>query len=310
VLVSASRHVSIDSVGVVRSGSLNSKGRNNTSGGILLEERTEDFSVRNSTFRAVRGNGVWTHSLYTSPRNARGVIANNRFEDIGRDAIQVGHATQVRVERNTGARIGYPVIEVDVEGGGTPVAIDTAGNVDHSSYLENRFEEINGKCIDLDGFHEGEVRGNVCTNRQSAADYPFGNFDIAFNNTNPDMQSRKIRVVDNVIDGARFGGIFVIGRNHIIAGNRLLRVNLAGCNESAAKFNCFYNVDEPDFLQAGIYLSRKAERPDLTAENTITDNVISGHRMSKRCVLAAPGVNLSSQIIKRNTCQETTASKP
>ena len=38
--------------------------------------------------------------------------------------------------------------------------IDTAGNVDRSIYTrQSVFDEINGKCIDLDGFHDGEVRG-------------------------------------------------------------------------------------------------------------------------------------------------------
>ena len=310
VIVSASRKVMIDGVRVVSSGSLNSKARNNTSGGILLEEATEDFTVRNSFFRSIRGNGVWTHSLYTSRRNARGVIAGNRFDNIGRDAIQIGHATQVRVERNTGARIGYPVHEVDVEGGGTPVAIDTAGNVDETVYVENQFEEINGKCVDLDGFHNGEVRSNICTNELGASDYPFGHYGIVFNNTNPDMQSKNIRVTDNVISGTKFGGIFIIGRNHTIARNTFRRVNLAGCNENAAKFGCLYDLAEPDLLQAGIYLGKKAERPDVAEDNIITDNTVSGHGMDKRCILAAAGVELSRQTIERNTCRNTTAAKP
>ena len=46
--------------------------------------------------------------------------------------MQVGHATAVRVERNEGAEIGYPEEDVDVEGGGVPVAIDTAGNVERA----------------------------------------------------------------------------------------------------------------------------------------------------------------------------------
>ena len=44
------------------------------------------------------GNGIWTHSISASPRNRDGLIAGNRFEELARDAIQVGHATNVRVE--------------------------------------------------------------------------------------------------------------------------------------------------------------------------------------------------------------------
>ena len=108
VLVSRSRHIAIDSVRVDDSGSRNPAGRNNTTGGILLEEGTSDFRVTRCELRNIRGNGIWTHSLYTSPRNARGVFAENRFDTIGRDALQVGHATDVRVEGNTGTRIGFP----------------------------------------------------------------------------------------------------------------------------------------------------------------------------------------------------------
>ena len=78
-IVSHSKNVAIDHVSVKDSGSRNAKGRNNTSGGILLEEGTEQFSVTDSTFRNIRGNGVWTHSRYLAPRNRDGKILRNEF---------------------------------------------------------------------------------------------------------------------------------------------------------------------------------------------------------------------------------------
>ena len=165
----------------------------------------------------VRGNGIWTHSLYTSARNARGRIAGNEFAMIARDAIQVGHATEVRVENNRGRMIGYPAEEVDLESQAFPVAVDTAGNVDASVYRNNQFEEIDGKCFDLDGFHDGEVSGNSCLNEDDdLKSYPYGNFGIIMNNSNPDMQSRNIRITGNTIDGFLFGGIFLIGSGHTV----------------------------------------------------------------------------------------------
>jgi hypothetical protein len=307
VLVSASETVTLERVHIEQSGSLNSTGRNNTTGGVLFEEGTRNFNVTESTFRAIRGNAVWTHSLYTSKRNAGGRITNSRFEEIGRDAIQIGHATEVSVSGNTGSRIGYPVEIVDVEGGGTPVAIDTAGNVDKTSYSENHFQEINGKCIDLDGFHDGNVIANTCVNRRGVSEYPFGHYGIVFNNTNPDMQSRNIRVIDNTIDGTKYGGIFVIGRGHTISNNRLLNLNGSRCNDTAG---CLYDPEQPDLLRTGIYLGRKAERPDIAVRNTIVDNVISGYGMRDRCVAGAPGVALDQQTIQRNKCSNTTPSKP
>lgn len=301
VLISGSSGVIIDYISVSDSGSLNKDGRNNTTGGVLLEEGTANFTVRNSTFRRIRGNGVWTHSLYTSPRNGPGRIVYNRFEVIGRDAIQAGHATKLLVQENDGHSIGYPVSEVDMAGGGMPVAIDTAGDVDHSSYSGNRFRRINGKCIDLDGFHDGDVMHNICVNEGPLADRPFGHYGIVFNNTNPDMESRNIRVMGNIIDGTTYGGIFVIGRGHTVARNRLTRLNLARCDDPK-NLVCQYDGAQPDLLRAGIYLGSKAERPDIATGNIITDNVISGNGMKRYCIVAAPGVALEKQTIKGNTC--------
>ena len=290
ILVNASKTVRIERVIVEESGSRNPAGRNNTTGGILLEEGTTDFQVTDSEFRNIRGNGVWTHSLYTSPRNADGLIARNRFTSIGRDAIQVGHATRIRVERNTGERIGYPESDVDVENKAVPVAIDTAGNTDQSVYSGNRFSDINGKCIDLDGFHHGQVTGNVCTNLK--------NFGIVMNNTNPDMKPDAVTISDNTIDGAAYGGIFVIGSDNQILRNKLLNLNQAKCE------TCFYVTTEPDMLRSGIYLGRGAERPAVARGNLIEDNEITGFHMKTHCVGIAPGVSSAANRVDRNRCAD------
>lgn len=303
ILVSHSRNVMITGVTVADSGSRNALGRNNTTGGILLEEGTADFRVADCELRNIRGNGIWTHSLYTSQRNGNGQISGNRFDTIGRDAIQVGHAVNVRVEGNSGARVGFPADAVDMEGRAIPVAIDTAGNTSESAYVGNRFEEINGKCIDLDGFHHGEVRGNHCVNRQAAEAYAYGNFGIVMNNSNPDMQSEGIAIAENEIDGALFGGIFVIGSGHTVTHNRLRRMNLAHCNERAAQFGCYYAAGQPDMLRAGIYLGSGAERPAPAHDNVIADNEISGFQMKSRCVLAAPGILARRNRVERNDCR-------
>jgi hypothetical protein len=270
ILVARSQYTTIDHVRVENSGSRDAKGKNNTTGGILIEEGTTDFRVVNSVFIGVLGNGVWTHSLYTSPRNSLGLIQGNRFDTIGRDAIQVGHATGIQVRDNSGQRIGYPADIVDAE----PVGVDTAGNVDRSVYVGNRFREINGKCIDLDGFHDGEVRDNVCTN--------ITGYGIVMNNTNPDMQSSGIRVEGNTIDGAGFGGIFVIGGPNVVTGNRLLNLNRR-------------HEGDP-LLNTGIYIGDKAERPAPPHGNVIERNTITG---AKTCVGGAVG----SSTVRANECR-------
>ncbi|MCC6539522.1 MAG: right-handed parallel beta-helix repeat-containing protein [Bryobacterales bacterium] len=304
VIASRVKKIKISKINVEESGSHNTRGRNNTTGGVLLEEGTDDFEVRDSTFRKVLGNGVWTHSTYLSQRNFRGVIAGNTFELIGRDAIQVGHANKVRVENNKGKFIGYPFNVVDVEGGGTPVGVDTAGKVDESVYTKNRFEDVNGKCFDLDGFHDGEISENVCINRGPAADYPNGHYALVMNNANQEMESQLITIRDNVFDGTRFGGIFVIGKNHKILRNKLLNLNKAHCNEGLSDLPCNPLPTEPTLTEAGIFLGVKGERTSPATNITIEDNEISGFKMSTRCVLTASTLTLAQSTMKNNKCTD------
>jgi hypothetical protein len=303
VLVSRSRDVHIEDVDVADSGSRDVRGRNNATGGILLEEGTRDFRVTRSNFRNIRGNGVWTHSLFTSARNQDGWIASNQFSGLARDAIQVGHATNVRVEDNQGTRIGYPPELVDFEDQAIPAALDTAGDVDRTSYARNRFTEVDGKCIDLDGFHDGEVVENSCVNRPDAALYPFGNVGILFNDSNPHTRSNRIRVLGNLLDGVKFTGIFAFGTGHTIARNRLLNLNLAHCNEEAAKSACYYPKDEPDALQTGIYLGRGFLWREPARDIVVEDNEISGFGMKARCVGFAPGVDRNQVTVRNNRCE-------
>jgi len=304
ILVSQSSNVRIWGTAIEDSGSKNARGRNNLSGGILFEEGVSGFEVTESTFRGILGNALWTHSNFHAPRQQDGAFTRNKFDTIGRDAIQVGHATRVRVDGNTGVNIGYPTDIVDVENQGTPVAIDTAGNVDRTEYLGNSFEEINGRCIDLDGFHDGAVRDNRCTNRRNAEDYPHGSFAIAMNNTHPDSHSANIDLSGNIMDGSKFGGLFLMGSGNKVLGNKFLRLNLAGCNESAKRFGCIYKPDEQEMLESGIYVSPGVARLEETRGNIIRDNEISGHGMKVRCIAFGPGASRTSNTLGNNLCSD------
>lgn len=308
VLVTRSKSVTLDALAVADSGSRNDARRNNATGGILLEDGTTEFTVSNCRFERILGNAVWTHSRLDARRNADGVIRGNTFDTIGRDAIQIGHATNIRVLDNRGRGIGYPFDAVDVEGGGIPVAIDTAGNVDLSLYSRNTFDEVNGKCVDLDGFHHGEVSFNICRNSRGAADYPSGHYGIVFNNNNPQMRSEQVLVHDNTLSGMKYGAVFVLGARHRIYRNRFLGVNRAGCPEMHSKYQCLYFPGQPEILSAGVYLGESAaswSRHEPAAANVIEDNVITGYGMSKRCVVSAPAVKPGSNTINRNHCKDT-----
>src|SRR5579862_716376 len=145
MIVSRSSKIRAHELRVEDCGSLDARGHSNSTGGVVLEEGTSDFEVRSSVFRRIRGNALWTHSNSGSPRLNNGIFSQNRFDAIGRNAILVWNAANIRVEENTGQRIGYPAETVDPVA--QPAAIATLGNVDHSTYARNHFEEIDGKCI-------------------------------------------------------------------------------------------------------------------------------------------------------------------
>lgn len=303
ILASRSTHVNIRGVTVEDSGSRNSAGGNNATGGVLLEEGSADFAVNACGFRNILGNALWTHSLYTSPRNRRGIFARNRFETIGRDAIQVGHAKNVTVVDNIAVDIGFPLDATDLNNRAIPVGIDTAGDVENASYRGNRIAEINGKCMDLDGMHDSEIRGNVCVNHEPAAAYPLGNYAIVMNNTNPEMRTRNIRIVENRIERPVFGAIFAIGEGNLIARNWLLDLNIAHCNQNIAQYQCNYAAADPQILAAGIYLGRGAERPAPARGNVVENNIITGWGMKTGCVVSAPDIPKGWNTVRDNDCR-------
>ena len=302
ILVNASEGVHIRGVRIEDCGSLNPGGKNNSTGGILLEEGVRRFEVRDSVILRITGNGIWTHSYARSPRAADGIISGNTIEGSARDAIQVGHATRIRVEGNSGSRIGFPADQIDFAGYGTPVAIDTAGNVDDSVYAGNSFTDVGGQCIDLDGFHDGEVRGNTCTNPGPMESYPGSHFGILLGNHDPGMTSKNIRITDNAIQGFAYGGLFLIGTGHRVENNKFLDVNRARCGSTPVSAQCNYALDEPAMLRSGIYLGKDGGRPTETRGNIIRGNTVQGFGMEQSCVAAAPGVAISANTVEQNAC--------
>jgi hypothetical protein len=305
VLISHSGPVTLESLTIEDSGTLNSLGHSNTTGGILLEQGTTGFAVRNCRIRNVSGNGIWTHSNYGSPLNEDGVISGNEIWGTPRDAIQVGHARRVQVLNNTGGNVGYPAAQADLPAQATPAALDSAGDVSATLYSGNRFEDVNGKCIDLDGFHDGRVVDNSCVNRKPAREYPLSHVGIVFGNTNPDMEPRNVVVTGNLIQGFGYGGVYVLGAGHQISANRFIDVNRNHCTGDMRIPGCNYAPDEPGMLRSGIYFASHAARPADTKDNTVRGNYISGFGMGRWCIAAAPGVILARNKTAANTCVET-----
>jgi Right handed beta helix region len=302
IIVNATSKALIDSVTIKDSGTLNREGHNNTTGGILIEEGSSGFEVRNSDLTRVTGNGIWTHSYARSPRQSDGSIHDNTVNTVARDAIQVGHATRIRVENNRGLDIGFPVEYVDFPGYATPVALDTAGNVDHSVYSGNVFSRVAGQCIDLDGFHDGEVTNNQCINEPVAAMKWIGlHFGILFGNHDPGMTSSNVTVAHNTIEGFAYGGVFLIGDHNRIEDNNFNDVSLAGCGTLPVPAKCNALPDQPDALRSGIYLSDNGGRLAQTHDNIIRNNVITRVDLH-HCITAKPGVNLKANTVTGNSC--------
>jgi hypothetical protein len=57
-------------------------------------------------------------------------------------------------------------------------------------------------------------------------------------------------------------------------------------------------------LRSGIYLGRGAQRPAPARNNIIEDNVIGGYRMDAHCIGRAPGIPVSWNTLRGNTCRE------
>jgi hypothetical protein len=190
------------------------------------------------------------------------------------------------VERNYGKHIGFPPEDVDAP----PVGVDTAGNVDRAVYAFNQFEHINGKCIDLDGFHHGEVRGNRCTDVMNG-------FGIVMNHFHPGMEPTGVVIAENEINGGKFGALFAIGHGNRIERNRFLNLNYAKCG-------CPYTREDPALLGSGIYLARGTVRPAPAHGNIIRGNLITGFDMAANCIVAAPGVDRATNVISGNVCRD------
>jgi Right handed beta helix region len=163
ILVNGGHNVRIHDIEITESGSLDVNKINNGSGGVVLEEGVTDFEIVHALIGKVRGNGIWIRSADNSSIAARGRIADSEFAIIARAAIEMNHATGVTIENNTGHMIGFPGEEVLTGGTALPSAIATSGSVEHTAIRNNVFEQLAGRCMSLDGFNNGDVTGNSCS---------------------------------------------------------------------------------------------------------------------------------------------------
>ena len=154
----------------------------------------------------------------------------------------------------------------DVENRGIPVGIDAAGKCRAVRYEGNRFEEINGECIDLDGFHDSAVRGDVCVNRRRAGGLSRSG-TLALCLIMPVSRcGRQDNVIeDNELDGMKFGGIFLIGTGHKIitaigCADQTLRTAMRTERSSDARCSGKRKFWRPAFISGARGASRSGAR--------------------------------------------------
>jgi hypothetical protein len=162
ILINGGSKVRIHDIEITASGSVDSSGHNNGTGGVVIEEGATDFEILRALIGKVRGNGIWIRS--TGNANVTdGRIADSEFAILARAAIELNHASNVTIENNNGHMIGFPGEEVLAGATLLPAIITSTGNVDHSVLRGNNFEQVAGRCFALDGFNNGEVTGNSCS---------------------------------------------------------------------------------------------------------------------------------------------------
>ena len=304
VLTAFDKDTTVEKSEFTDSGTRNSKGHNTGAGGLAFTDGSTGFHVTGNTFKRLFGNGVWVHSIARADRSQNGIIEGNHFENISRDTVLLSRAYKMVIRKNTGRLIGFPTDTVNSDLR-PPAAIGTEGKVDGSTIDGNSYEQVNGRCFDLDGFHDGTIANNSCVNRGAAADYPNGGYGLVLDNGSPEMHSQQVNIHDNTIDGMRWGGIFLIGSGHRVVHNRLLRLNLQGCTAATRDADCMPNVDDPLLARSGIYMGLRGLRPDPVEGALVEGNEITGLGMgSGGCVAYAPQVKPTDSTVRGNTCHE------
>jgi hypothetical protein len=197
-----------------------------------------------------------------------GHVTNNRFLEITHIPVELIGSTGFTVESNRGARIGFGESQ-------QPAAL-AAKQSQRTVFKDNSFEEVNGTCIRVEDFHDGEVRSNSCVNREDREAYTWGGFGIAIQGA----EARNVLVWGNTIEGFLRGGLLLSGAGHRVSRNHFTRLNIAHCNEAGARFLCLAKPKEPDLFRSGVYLAHPAR--DITVEA----NELSGFGIGTRRSLA------------------------
>jgi len=127
---------------------------------VYAATQVQGLVVSNCTFKNITGNCVWSYTYTTANLHQNFSVFGSLFSDVGRDGTEMGDVQNFTVNNNYYYRIGYVAGSPAYYPGQNAVAIDTSGYCQNGKYSGNAMLNVNGECIDLDGFTSGEVSNN------------------------------------------------------------------------------------------------------------------------------------------------------
>ena len=174
--------------------------------------------------RRVRGNAIWTHSNYRSPRNANGIVAAEHHRRSGARRHPGGaRYPHRRVENNAG-----PAHRVSAGARGSGGAYPPRSTPPATWISPSTPATISKTSTGNAWISTAFTMARYAITHASAANRPINirTRSTASSSITPilDMQPVNIAITGNLIDGAGYGGIFLIGSGNVVSRNRLLRI--------------------------------------------------------------------------------------
>ena len=208
--------------------------------------RLSNLLVSDCTFLRSTGNQIWGHLYSYTALHSNINVVGNTFEDIGIDCVQIAGTTTGSVVGNSGRRVGY-ICSNDTSASKpwlnqstyapSPygVFLDTSG-CESFIYSGNSVTSVYGGGIDLDGFANGNITGNV-VRTPSASDPEYVpdqisswlaniSYGVNFGATNYTLGGQNVSVTENTFVNLGYGAIRMFGaRNCQIEGNNIIHPN-------------------------------------------------------------------------------------
>jgi parallel beta-helix repeat protein len=264
-------------------------------GGILYRndgsantKKVRNLTVSNNSFYRCNGNCCWGHALGFTTLNEQIEFSSNTGLDLGLDFLMPGNVIGGVVANNSARRVGY-VHSTDSDTpapkyylGRYAVAYDTTGEVRGVNYVNNSAVSVNGGLIDLDGFHDGTIAGNLLLATPDASDAQFTEDQCAsYGNAGAVPASQNITKGINLASSYQNrGSADVTIENNVIRNCGTHAIALGGSKRCLVKGNKIYHRANASVV--GIWGSpiviygytNAVSQTLLPSDNVVTGNLI------------------------------------